>query len=51
MLLDVLQIGAFAGAAYAALFWRSGGMLASGLTHFLVNGVMMVNSYLRYRGQ
>jgi membrane protease YdiL (CAAX protease family) len=51
MLLDVLQIGAFAGGAYATLLWRSGGMLAPGLAHFLINGVMMVSSYMRYRGQ
>jgi len=51
MVLDVLQIGAFAGGAYAVLFWRSGGLLAPLLTHLLVNGVMMMNSYFRYHGE
>jgi membrane protease YdiL (CAAX protease family) len=48
LILDTLQIGAFAGGAYAALYWRSGGMLAPFLAHVTVNSVMMVNSYMRY---
>ena len=48
LILDTLQIGAFAGGAYAALLWRSGGLLAPAVAHLVVNGIMMINSHLRF---
>jgi tetratricopeptide (TPR) repeat protein/membrane protease YdiL (CAAX protease family) len=41
---DALQIGAFAGGAYAALAWRSGGLLAPLLAHLAVMETMMIHS-------
>lgn len=45
---NILQVGAFGGAVYAALAWRSGGMLAPFLTHLVVNTTMMVRANLHY---
>lgn len=44
MLADVARIGAFAGAAYAALLWLSGGLLAPFVAHLLVSGTMLLRS-------
>ena len=44
MLVDVLRIGAFAGAAYAALLWFSGGVVAPFVAHLLVSGTMLLRS-------
>ncbi|MCA9527471.1 MAG: CPBP family intramembrane metalloprotease, partial [Myxococcales bacterium] len=44
ILIDVLQIGAFAGGAYALLLWRSGGLLAPFVAHLLINLTMILRS-------
>lgn len=44
MAMDVLRIGAFAGAAYALLLWKSGGLVAPFIAHLLVSGTMLVRS-------
>jgi membrane protease YdiL (CAAX protease family) len=46
VLLDVLQIGAFAGGAYAFLLWRSGGLLAPFVAHLMVSGTLLIRSGL-----
>lgn len=46
MLMDMLRIGAFAGAAYAALLWKSGGLAAPFVAHLLVSGTMLMRSGL-----
>lgn len=46
MAMDVLRIGAFAGAAYALLLWKSGGLVAPFVAHLLVSGTMLVRSGL-----
>jgi len=43
-----LQIGAFAGGAYAALAWRSGGLLAPLFAHLAVNVTMMLRAYVMF---
>ncbi len=48
MIQDVLQIGTFAGVAYAVLYWKSGGLFAPILAHLLVNGTMMIRSHFLY---
>lgn len=48
MMLDVCQIGVFAGGAYAALHLMSGGIAAPLVAHLLVNGLMMLRTYLAY---
>ena len=44
ILIDVARIGAFAGAAYAALLWLSGGLIAPFVAHLLVSGTMLIRS-------
>ena len=50
ILLDCVQIGVFAGAAYGLLFWRSRGMLAPIIAHLSVNMVMMIRSVIQNSG-
>jgi tetratricopeptide (TPR) repeat protein len=44
ILVDAVRIGAFAGAAYAALLWLSGGLVAPFVAHLLVSGTMLLRS-------
>ncbi len=48
MLTGVAQMTAFAGGAYALLLWRSGGILAPMIAHFIINAVMMTRSVTMY---
>ncbi len=48
IIVDCLQIGAFAGGAYAALAWRSGGLLAPLFAHLAVNVTMMLRAYVMF---
>ena len=41
MFQGIAQMAAFAGGAYALLWWASGGLLAPFIAHFLINGLMM----------
>ena len=50
MLMGVAQIGAFAGGAYAALWYFSGGLFAPMLAHLLINGTMMFRTVQQYAG-
>ena len=50
MLRGILQFTAFAGAAYAFLLWRTGGILAPILTNLVVSTVMIARSIQAYGG-
>ncbi|MFN3199046.1 MAG: type II CAAX prenyl endopeptidase Rce1 family protein [Bradymonadia bacterium] len=44
ILIEVTQIAGFAGMAYAALAWRSGGLVAPFVAHLAVNMTMMIST-------
>lgn len=50
VLIEVLQIGLFAGGAYAALAWRYGAMGGSILAHLVVNTTMMIHALMSRGG-
>ncbi len=50
MVQQVLMVSAFAGGAYAALLWRSGGIVAPLMCHLAVNATFMVRSVLTQAG-